>query len=261
MRWFQHETDAHRDTKIKKLINDFGAEGYAVYFYCLELIAGDLDSDNITFELEDDAQLVGQYLKVDTLRVEKIMKKCLELELFGINETGRITCIKMAKFLSADYTRSPKLKKLITSSKMNKVRKQLSYDKQKTVGRQSETFSATVPNPTTPNPTEDNSSGSPKPPNDYHFLVSLFSELYLSRYGTKYIAAREDHNIFKVLMQAGATRPEIEKRLDIYFKGNLWFTKDTAVSIKSFRSRYNDIPISNDSKTDDIINEFVNGGK
>lgn len=144
MRWFQHETDAHRDTKIKKLINEYGSDGYAVYFYCLELIAGDLDSDNITFELEDDAELIGQYLKVDTLRVEKIMKKCLELELFGINEYGKINCIKMAKFLSADYTRNPKLKKLITGAKMNKVYKKLSADSRRTVGRLSAVTSATL---------------------------------------------------------------------------------------------------------------------
>lgn len=131
MKWYKHFTRAHRDPKIKKLVNDFGADGYAVYFYCLELIADSLESDNITFELEDDAELIGQYLKIDTLKVEKIMKKCLELELFGISSSNHITCLKMAKFLDERYTRNPVLKQIIKSDKMTDI-KRLSEDKVKT---------------------------------------------------------------------------------------------------------------------------------
>jgi len=134
MKWFKHYTKAHRDTKIKKLINEFGADGYAVYFYSLELIADSLESDNITFQLEDDAQLIGQYLKIDTLRVELIMKKCINLELFGISESGYITCMKMAKFLDERYTRNPELINLIKSDKITSIKTRLSEDKVKTIG-------------------------------------------------------------------------------------------------------------------------------
>jgi hypothetical protein len=132
LKWFKHQSKAYRDTKIKKLINDFGAEGYAIYFYCLELIADNLDSENITFELEDDAFLIGQYLKIDTLKVESIMKKCIELDLFGLSASGKINCIKMAKFLDDRYTRNPELKKMIKSDKMQDVKNRLSEDKLKT---------------------------------------------------------------------------------------------------------------------------------
>jgi hypothetical protein len=134
MRWFKHFSKAHRDTKIKKLINEFGAEGYAVYFYCLELISDNLDSENITFELEDDAELVGQYLKIDTLKIEKIMKQCIKLELFGISEAGRITCLKMAKFLDERFTRNPILKQMIKSEKMEDIKLRLSEDTSQTNG-------------------------------------------------------------------------------------------------------------------------------
>lgn len=123
MRWFKHFSKAHRDTKIKRLINDFGADGYAVYFYCIELIAEDVESENLSFELEDDAELVGQYLKIDTLRVEKIMKKCVDLDLFGMTYDGVITCIKMAKFLDERYTRNQELKNMINSERMQDVKK------------------------------------------------------------------------------------------------------------------------------------------
>jgi hypothetical protein len=121
MKWYKHFTRAHRDPKIKRLVNEHGADGYAVYFYCLELIADNLESDNITFELEDDAELIGQYLKIDTLKVEKIMKKCLELELFGMSSSNQITCMKMAKFLDERYTRNPVLKQMIKSDKMQDI--------------------------------------------------------------------------------------------------------------------------------------------
>lgn len=133
MKWFKHMSKANRDTKIKKLINEFGAEGYAVYFYCLELIASDLEYDNITFELEDDVELVGQFLKTDTLKVEKIMKKCIELGLFGMSEAGKITCLKIAKFLDERFTRNPELKKMIKSDKMSEIRNRLSEDKMRQI--------------------------------------------------------------------------------------------------------------------------------
>lgn len=125
MKWYKHFSRAHRDTKIKKLINEFGADAYAVYFYCLELIAESIDTDNITFELEDDAELIGQYLRIDTLRVERIMLKCIELDLFGQADNGRITCFKMAKFLDDRLTRNIELKTIISSNKMAEIKEKL----------------------------------------------------------------------------------------------------------------------------------------
>lgn len=122
MRWFKHFTRAHRDTKIKKLIQEYGAEGYAVYFYCLELIADTLEADNITFILEDDANLIADYLKIDSRKVEKIVKFLIQLELFGINEDGLITCFKMAKFLDERFTRNDGLKKIIRSERMQEIK-------------------------------------------------------------------------------------------------------------------------------------------
>lgn len=129
MKWYKHFSKAHRDTKIKRLINDFGSDGYAVYFYCLELIADSIESDNVTFELEDDAELVGQFLKIDTLRIEKIMHRCIDLGLFGLSEAGRITCFKMAKFLDEKYTRNPILKKMIKSDKMVSIKGEIDLKK------------------------------------------------------------------------------------------------------------------------------------
>ena len=59
MKWFQHDTDSTQDAKIRKLILRHGAEGYAVYFHCLELIAGTITKSNINFELEHDAEIIA----------------------------------------------------------------------------------------------------------------------------------------------------------------------------------------------------------
>jgi len=38
MLWFSHDCDARHDKKLLKLRLTYGAEGYAFYFYCLELL-------------------------------------------------------------------------------------------------------------------------------------------------------------------------------------------------------------------------------
>ena len=40
MKWIKHDTNANQDAKLKKLRMKYGLEGYGMYWYCLELIAG-----------------------------------------------------------------------------------------------------------------------------------------------------------------------------------------------------------------------------
>ena len=89
MQWFKHDTDASTDARIKKLILRYGPTGYAVYFHCLELIAGDISESNITFELEHDAEIIADDLKVQGTAqtsavdlVNIIMRYIVELGLF-----------------------------------------------------------------------------------------------------------------------------------------------------------------------------------
>jgi hypothetical protein len=99
MKWFKHSGTASRDAKVAKLLAEFGIEGYGLYFYCIELIASKTDSDDLTFELEHDAALIAEWVKLDTLKVEKIMQRCIELELFGIADNGHLTCFKLIKWI------------------------------------------------------------------------------------------------------------------------------------------------------------------
>lgn len=123
MKWYKHDSDASSDAKVKKLLLRHGAVGYAIYFHCLELIMSDFSETNITFELEHDAEIIADNLKIhgDTNEsginiVNRVMHYIIELGLFE-NHDGRITCMKLLKRLDTSMTSNPGLRKLIADAK------------------------------------------------------------------------------------------------------------------------------------------------
>lgn len=114
MKWFKHFSNAHNDNALNKVRMRYGAEGYAIYWYCLELIAGDLEGENANFELSHDAEVIGFNLKIDQLKVEEIMRYMVDLKLFEQSDST-ITCLKMAKFLDKKTTRNKEIHKIIDS--------------------------------------------------------------------------------------------------------------------------------------------------
>jgi len=121
MKWFKHDSNALHDAKIEKLIMKYGIEGYGLYFACVEIIASELTPENITFELEHDAEILAHKFKVDTLLVENIMKYCVELGLFEVNNENRIMCLKLAKRLDISTSQNPEIKKLIDNNNYKKL--------------------------------------------------------------------------------------------------------------------------------------------
>ena len=95
MKWFKHDSDASNDAKLRKLRHKYGTDGYAVYWYCLELVARNVDKHNLTFELEHDAELIADDFKLSSELVEEMMTYMVNLRLFE-NTQGVITCLKMA---------------------------------------------------------------------------------------------------------------------------------------------------------------------
>ena len=96
MKWFKHESGASLDAKLQEVLLDYGLEGYGLYWYCLELIAGNVTPDNLTFELEHDARIIARNTSSTTQRVQEIMKRFVELGLFESYE-GIVKCLKLAK--------------------------------------------------------------------------------------------------------------------------------------------------------------------
>ncbi len=96
MKWFKHQADANMNAKLQEIIFDHGIEGYGLYWYCLELVAQNVSSDNLTFELKHDARIIGRNIGMPANRVEEIMKAFISNDLFSASE-GRIQCLKLAQ--------------------------------------------------------------------------------------------------------------------------------------------------------------------
>lgn len=102
MKWFKHDSTANMDAKLQEVLLDYGLEGYGLYWYCLELIAGKVEPGNLTFELEHDCRIIARNTGSTAQRVQEMMTRFVDLGLFE-NAQGTITCLKMAK-VSDDYT-------------------------------------------------------------------------------------------------------------------------------------------------------------
>jgi len=134
MNWFKHDSNASTDAKVKKLILKYGAEGYAIYFHCIELIVSDITENNITFELEHDSEIVADNLKIKGTsdqsgqdRVNEIMKYIVTLGLFEDNQ-GNISCYKILKRLDSSMTSNIKMRKMIVSGKESHDNVMISHD-------------------------------------------------------------------------------------------------------------------------------------
>ena len=95
MQWFKHDSDASNDAKLRKLRFKYGAQGYGIFWYCLELIARNVDKNNLTFELEHDAELIAEDFRLSSELVQEMMTYMVNLGIFQ-NVNGVITCLKMS---------------------------------------------------------------------------------------------------------------------------------------------------------------------
>lgn len=95
MKWFKHDSNASIDSKLKRVRMKYGMEGYGLYWYCLELIAKNVEKHNLTFELEEDAELIAVDTNIHQERVQAMMTDFLKWSLFE-NTEDAITCLKMA---------------------------------------------------------------------------------------------------------------------------------------------------------------------
>lgn len=102
MKWFKHDSNASIDAKVKRLRLKYGMEGYGLYWYLLECIARTVEPHNLTFELEEDAELISAEVNISRELVEEMMRFMCEQGLFE-DADGRITCLKMAS-RSDEYT-------------------------------------------------------------------------------------------------------------------------------------------------------------
>lgn len=119
MQWVKHDTNANQDAKLKKLRMKYGLEGYGLYWYCIELIAADIDQNNLTFELEHDAEIISFDTGIHIERVNEMMAHMVNLGLFEASN-NTITCLKLLKRLDQSMTSNKQMRSLITKAKEGK---------------------------------------------------------------------------------------------------------------------------------------------
>jgi len=100
VKWFKHDSDAHTDAKLKRLLLRHGPAGYGLYWYLLECIAKEVNEHNLSFELEEDSELIAMGFGMPREQVESAMRTMVELDLFSVSQ-GRIACLKMLRRLDA----------------------------------------------------------------------------------------------------------------------------------------------------------------
>lgn len=118
MQWFKHDSTANQDAKLKRLRMKYGLEGYGLYWYCLELIAGEVGVDNVTFELEHDAEIISFDTGIHHERVNEMMRYMVDLGLFESSANGYISCMKLAKRLDKSMTSNPKMRSIIEAVRL-----------------------------------------------------------------------------------------------------------------------------------------------
>lgn len=112
MKWFKHDTDANQDAKLQNVLLDYGLEGYGLYWYCLELIAGKVEFGSLTFQLEHDVRIIARNTGSTPARVEEILRYFIKLGLFEGREEV-ITCMKLARRLDQSMTSNPAMRTVI----------------------------------------------------------------------------------------------------------------------------------------------------
>ncbi|MCK9532629.1 MAG: conserved phage C-terminal domain-containing protein [Gammaproteobacteria bacterium] len=128
MTWFKHDTNASVDAKLQTLMLDYGAAGYGLYWYCVELIAQGVSENNITFELEHDARIIARNLNLTVQETTDMMKHMIKLGLFSVSNE-KLACYALAKRLDQSMTSNPKMRALISQIRQNHDGVMISHDK------------------------------------------------------------------------------------------------------------------------------------
>lgn len=119
MKWTKHDSDANTDSKLKKVRHKYGLAGYGLYWYCIELIAGKVSIENLSFELEEDAELIALEWGHDQLKIQEMMLYMVDVKLFDVSDSGRVRCLKMAQRIDKSMTSNPQMRVLIEQIKEN----------------------------------------------------------------------------------------------------------------------------------------------
>lgn len=103
---------------MQNVLLDYGLEGYGLYWYCIELIAGKVSKDNITFELEHDARILARNTGSTIQKVEEMMRYFIKHGLFESSD-GVVTCLKLARRIDQSMAGNAQMRAVISGIRNN----------------------------------------------------------------------------------------------------------------------------------------------
>ncbi len=120
MKWFKHGSNMRNDTKLRRVINKYGLEGYGLYNLVVESIVESLDNDSPLPILEENIEDIAEFYHSNTSKIDEMLRYMVNQKLFDFTENDEIICVKVFKHLQSSQTRSEALRKLISNFDKNK---------------------------------------------------------------------------------------------------------------------------------------------
>jgi len=114
-------SNMRHDNKIKRLLSKYGLEGYGLYCLITESITEKLCSESPIPDLEETCDDIASFYNANSSKVDEMVHFMINQGLLEVNEiSGRVTCLKIFKFLEASQTRSESIRSLIKNYKDTK---------------------------------------------------------------------------------------------------------------------------------------------
>lgn len=100
--YFSHDSNAHHDPKILKLRMSLGWEGYGIYWAIIESLR---NQENYMLS-EDDFSFLTLSLAIDTVKLEQMLSKCLDVGLLTLEDGNVFSGSLLRRMDKADKIRN-----------------------------------------------------------------------------------------------------------------------------------------------------------
>jgi hypothetical protein len=118
MQYFKHMSNMRHDNKVKRLLGKYGLEGYGLYCLITESITEKLSTESPVPDLEETCEDIAEFYNSNSAKVNEMVHFMINQGLLEVdNISGRVTCLKIFKFLEASQTRSDAIRLLIKNYK------------------------------------------------------------------------------------------------------------------------------------------------
>ena len=89
MKWFKHYSNADSSTKLNRIIDEMGVEGYARYWLLLELLSSHFDGESTYFEIHENQILAKLRIKFSK-KLATFMQKLSNFQLIKFKTHSKV---------------------------------------------------------------------------------------------------------------------------------------------------------------------------